>query len=25
MEGHNVNKLYIVTCSRMSYCETFIK
>jgi len=25
MEGHNVNKLYIVTCSCMIYCETVVK
>ena len=24
MEGHNVNKLFIVTCHCMIYCETLI-
>ena len=24
MEGHNVNRLYIVTCDCMNDCETFI-
>ena len=25
MEGHNVNKLYIVTCSCIIYCEASIQ
>jgi len=24
MEGHNENKLYIVTCNCILYCETFV-
>jgi len=25
MEGHNENKLYIITCHCLIYCETLVK